>query len=82
MLFRSGSLTQNGGNVVCPLHRWTYSGEGELIGAPHFPCNPALNLANKSLKSWNGLLFDGPRDPVVDLAKLSRQTRQALHFSG
>ena len=40
----AGSLAQNGGNVVCPLHRWTYSGEGELIGAPHFACNPELNL--------------------------------------
>ena len=82
MLDGRGSLAQNGGNVVCPLHRWTYSGEGELIGAPHFPCNPALNLANKSLKSWNGLLFDGLRDPVVDLEKLSTQTRQTLDFSG
>ncbi|HPG63356.1 MAG TPA: aromatic ring-hydroxylating dioxygenase subunit alpha, partial [Casimicrobium sp.] len=82
MLDGRGSLAQNGGNVVCPLHRWTYSGEGELIGAPHFPCNPALNLQNHGLKSWNGLLFDGPRDPVVDLATLSTQTRQALDFSG
>jgi choline monooxygenase len=82
MLDGRGSLAQNGGNVVCPLHRWTYSGEGQLIGAPHFPCNPALNLQNHGLKSWNGLLFDGPRDPVVDLASLSTQTRQALDFSG
>ena len=28
MLDGRGSLAQNGGNVVCPLHRWTYSGEG------------------------------------------------------
>ena len=82
MLDGRGSLAQNGGNVVCPLHRWTYSGEGQLIGAPHFPCNPTLNLQNKGLKAWNGLLFDGPRDPVVDLAALSTPTRQALDFSG
>jgi len=82
MLDGRGSLAQNGGNVVCPLHRWTYSGEGELIGAPHFACNPELNLQNKGLKAWNGLLFDGPRDPVVDLAALSAQTRQTLDFSG
>lgn len=25
-----------GGNIVCPLHRWTYSPSGELLGAPHF----------------------------------------------
>ncbi|MBL8309303.1 MAG: aromatic ring-hydroxylating dioxygenase subunit alpha [Burkholderiales bacterium] len=82
MLTDRGSLSSNGGNVVCPLHRWTYSGAGELIGAPHFPCNPALHLRNNALKSWNGLLFDGPRDPVVDLSALSAQTRQRLDFSG
>ncbi len=82
MLDGRGSLKANGGNVVCPLHRWTYSGEGQLIGAPHFPCNPELNLRNSGLKAWNGLLFDGPSNPVVDLAALSTQTRQSLDFSG
>ncbi len=82
MLDGRGSLAQNGGNVVCPLHRWTYSGEGQLIGAPHFPCNPELNLRNSGLKAWNGLLFDGPSNPMLDLAALSAQTRQSLDFSG
>ena len=27
----------NAKNIVCPLHRWTYKTDGELIGAPHFP---------------------------------------------
>ncbi len=82
MLDGRGSLAQNGGNVVCPLHRWTYSSEGQLIGAPHFPCNPELNLRNSGLKAWNGLLFDGPSNPMVDLAALSPQTRYSLDFSG
>ena len=25
-----------GGNIVCPLHRWTYSQSGQLLGAPHW----------------------------------------------
>ena len=34
-----------GGNIVCPLHRWTYSGgngspAGTLLGAPHFAAGP------------------------------------------
>jgi phenylpropionate dioxygenase-like ring-hydroxylating dioxygenase large terminal subunit len=82
MLDGRGSLAASGGNIVCPLHRWTYSAEGELIGAPHFPCNPALSLENRGLKTWNGMLFDGPRDPVVDLAAMSAETRGALDFSG
>jgi phenylpropionate dioxygenase-like ring-hydroxylating dioxygenase large terminal subunit len=35
-----------GGNIVCPLHRWTYSTSGELLGAPHFSHDPCLNLNN------------------------------------
>jgi choline monooxygenase len=30
-----------GGNIVCPLHRWTYSPSGGLLGAPHFAQDPA-----------------------------------------
>ena len=51
MLKGRGSLqTQGkghaGGNIVCPLHRWTYSPKGELLGAPHFKHDPCLNLTN------------------------------------
>jgi phenylpropionate dioxygenase-like ring-hydroxylating dioxygenase large terminal subunit len=56
---------------VCPLHRWTYGLRGELLGAPHFPDNPCLNLGRTPLTNWNGLLFDGPRDVARDLAALS-----------
>ena len=40
---------QAGGNIVCPLHRWTYAAAdsrttGTLIGAPHFEQDPCLNL--------------------------------------
>ena len=33
-----------GSNIVCPLHRWTYDLQGQLIGAPHFADDPCLNL--------------------------------------
>ena len=52
-----------GGNIVCPLHRWTYAAAdarttGTLIGAPHFEQDPCLNLHNYPLHEWNGLLFE------------------------
>jgi len=56
------------GPIVCPVHRWTYSREGELLGAPHFPENPCLNLDRQRLESWHGLLFKGPRSVSTDLA--------------
>ena len=58
-----------GGNIVCPLHRWTYSPSGELLGAPHFSHDPCLNLNNYQLQDWNGLLFDtsNGRDVRADL---------------
>ncbi len=85
-----GSLQGNAaGNIVCPIHRWTYStgdtaGQtpaGKLIGAPHFPVDPCLNLGNYPLREWNGLLFeDNGRDIATDLASLGE--RAALDFSG
>jgi choline monooxygenase len=49
-----GSIAENraaGGNIVCPLHRWTYSAgnsapAGTLLGAPHFAEYQLLNLDN------------------------------------
>lgn len=91
MLKGRGSLNQSGsgGNIVCPIHRWTYSGHGTvpagtLIGAPHFAQDPCLNLKNYPLQEWNGLLFevspDSARDVAADLAGLANRTE--LDFSG
>ena len=66
-------------NIVCPIHRWTYDLKGELLGAPHFPDKPCLNLGRSPLQNWNGLLFDGPRDVAKDLSRL---TLKDLDFSG
>ena len=76
-----------GGNIVCPLHRWTYSGSGAgqagtLIGAPHFAQDPCLNLNNYPLQEWNGLLFEwsAERDVARDLAHMGPIAD--LDFSG
>ena len=69
----------NAQNIVCPIHRWTYDLKGELLGAPHFPDKPCLNLGRSPLQNWNGLLFDGPRDVARDLSRL---TLKDLDFSG
>ncbi len=74
------------GNIVCPLHRWTYGGTGArpvgtLLGAPHFPSDPCLNLNNYTLREWNGLLFDdNGRDIDADLAAMG--PRADLDFTG
>jgi phenylpropionate dioxygenase-like ring-hydroxylating dioxygenase large terminal subunit len=60
----------NARNIVCPIHRWTYDLKGELLGAPHFPDKPCLNLGRSPLQNWNGLLFDGQRDVAADLARI------------
>jgi phenylpropionate dioxygenase-like ring-hydroxylating dioxygenase large terminal subunit len=69
------------GNIVCPLHRWTYDLKGQLIGAPHFATDPCLNLKNYPLRNWNGMLFeDNGRDIAADLARLG--PKLDLDFSG
>jgi choline monooxygenase len=99
MLKGRGSLTHSGnsvqsGNIVCPLHRWTYSGahaghngsqSGTLIGAPHFAQDPCLNLNNYPLQEWNGLLFEDARatggvDVAAQLAHIG--PRADLNFDG
>ena len=90
MLKGRGSLDAAGGNIVCPLHRWTYSGAsshgksmpaGTLMGAPHFPQDPCLNLQNYPLQEWNGLLFEkNGRDVQADLANMG--PRASLNFEG
>jgi choline monooxygenase len=70
-----------GGNVVCPLHRWTYAGNGQLLGAPHFQQDPCLNLQNYPLQEWNGMLFEANgRDIAKDMARLG--PRSELDFTG
>ncbi len=74
MLKGRGNLQTQGkghaaGNLVCPLHHWTYAPSGELLGAPHFAHDPCLNLNNYKLREWNGMLFeDNGRDILADLA--------------
>jgi len=66
----SGNLSETGGNIVCPLHRWTYDDAGKLIGAPHFNEQPCANLKRWPLHNCNGLLFEGSRDPAKDIGHL------------
>jgi choline monooxygenase len=85
MLKGRGNLNQQpgsaGGNIVCPLHRWTYSTSGQLLGAPHFSHDPCLNLNNYRLREWNGLLFeDNGVDIESQLAGMG--PRSQLDFSG
>jgi len=78
------------GNIVCPLHRWTYSGahvgqgssrSGTLIGAPHFAQDPCLSLNNYALQEWNGLLFEA--NDINVRAQLDHLgPRDALNFDG
>lgn len=68
---RQGLLLEGQGNaqnIVCPLHRWTYDLDGRLLGAPDFEHTPDCSLPKTPLKSWQGLLFAGARDPAADLA--------------
>jgi choline monooxygenase len=84
-----GKGHQSQGNIICPLHRWTYDTSGQqptgtLIGAPHFDHDPCLNLRNYPLQNWNGLQFDCSRAPHTDLQALFQGMKAAkdLDFSG
>ena len=81
MLRGRGNTRATGGNIVCPLHRWTYNPQGQLIGAPHFEHDPCLHLNNYKIQQWNGLVFeDNGRAVHTDLAGLGPAAD--LDFSG
>jgi len=80
MLKGRGSTGQH---IVCPLHRWTYQTNGDLVGAPHFAKDPCLNLQRYATQSWNGLIFEATgngRSVADDLAGMG--VAQDLDFSG
>lgn len=80
---RQATMLQGRGNaqhITCPLHRWTYATDGQMLGAPHFPQNPCLHLNKTPLQNWNGLLFAGRRDVAKDLANMG--VMQDLDLSG
>lgn len=84
MLKGQGNLHEQGaahagGNIVCPIHRWTYSPSGQLLGAPHFDHDPCKHLNNYRLQSWNGLLFESAgRDIAADLAGMGAAQHLSL----
>lgn len=68
-------------NIVCPLHRWTYDLNGELLGAPLFEKKPCLNLNKTPLQSWQGLLFEKTRDIAKELDSLGcKQDFDFTHY--
>ena len=84
MLKGQGNLHEQGaahagGYIVCPIHRWTYSPSGQLLGAPHFDHDPCKHLNNYRLQSWNGLLFESAgRDIAADLAGMGAAQHLSL----
>ncbi len=63
--------------IVCPLHRWTYQLNGQLLGAPQFTETPCLHLTQRHLQSWQGLLFESHRNVAAELSKI----KSAEHFN-
>ena len=68
-------------HIVCPIHRWTYALDGQLVGAPHFAADPCLHLNTYPLHRWQGLLFDD-RGRDVRSALRDCSVTAALDFSG
>lgn len=53
-------------NFNCKLHNWTFDNLGKLKSAPHFTDSVEVQLDQKNLFEWNGLLFQN-KAPVCNL---------------
>lgn len=69
----------NSDNIVCPLHRWTYDLNGQLLGAPRFDSKPCLHLDKTPLNNWQGLLFE--RTPNISKELESIGFKQDFDFT-
>lgn len=77
---RQAVMLNGAGNtqhIVCPLHRWTYQLNGQLLGAPSFDETPCLKLEQSRLQSWQGLLFESHRNVAAEL----NQIKCAAYFN-
>jgi len=69
------------GHIVCPLHRWTYGLDGQLLGAPAFEKDPCLHLQEYRTRTWNGMIFEeNGRDIAGELGRVG--PKADLDFSG
>jgi Rieske 2Fe-2S family protein len=69
------------GSIRCPYHQWTYSLEGELLGAPFLKdaegfCKEDFSLYPAALDTWGGFFFLN-LDPK-DAADRQRSVRSQL----
>jgi len=60
IMLKGSGRTQN---VLCPLHRWSFTSEGKFLAAPHFDKQQRetecehLHLQRTPLQNWRGLLM-------------------------
>ncbi len=86
LMLRGRGTTRTGaghaGNIVCPLHRWTYDLQGCLIGAPHFDRRPLPEPGQLPAAGAGTACCSKPTrcNVAADLAALG--TRADLDFSG
>ena len=70
-------------NIVCPLHRWTYDLDGQLLGAPHF-ARRSLPATSPTTRCRPGTACcsrrrNGSRDVAADLARARPARRPRFH---
>ena len=47
-------------NITCPLHNWSYNGEGKCTNTPFFEgCKKDYSLSQSTFENWHDLLFTG-----------------------
>jgi nitrite reductase/ring-hydroxylating ferredoxin subunit len=61
-----GAGTLPGGTITCPLHRWSYDGDGKHLGAPSFQEKVCMDLPRQGLQRFPLFPRERPRHMVGD----------------
>jgi len=80
-----GGVTPSG-SIRCPYHQWTYSLEGELLGAPFLKdaegfCREDFSLYPVGVDTWGGFFFLNlnPKDAADKRHSVRSQLGPAVH---
>ncbi len=69
LLSTPGTQHQQARQIVCPIHKWTYSLSGDLLGGPKFEKCKHMALSRPKFNIWKGYILGYSKEELHALEK-------------